>query len=202
MADDFWAKVDRSGECWMWTARRNGGGYGIHRRQLAHRVSWELHVGAIPDGMCICHRCDTPACVNPVHLFLGTRADNNADMIAKGRYVNPIAAAKRAQTNCIHGHAFTPENTYTDPDGHRSCRECLRQGDRGRIGTPDRRASGRASYHRHRDKRVAEMRLAHAANRAARNAASRASYEKNREARVQYARAYRAAQRALRGQHG
>lgn len=76
--------------CWIWTAARCRFGYGVigtraQRARLAHRVSWELHRGAIPDGLCVLHMCDVPACVNPSHLFLGTRRDNNVDMHAKGR---------------------------------------------------------------------------------------------------------------------
>lgn len=85
----FWAKVRRDASCWEWTARRTPSGYGTIKvgtaTRLAHRVSWELHFGAIPDGMCILHRCDNPPCVNPAHLFLGMQLDNVRDREAKGR---------------------------------------------------------------------------------------------------------------------
>lgn len=121
----FWAKVDKTGDCWVWTAATNPKGYGqfyVEGMRLAHRVSWILAHGPIPDDLCVLHRCDHPPCVNPAHLFLGTYADNNHDRDAKGRQRNQNAA----KTRCPHGHEYTPENTYTGlrNDGRRR-RECL-----------------------------------------------------------------------------
>lgn len=75
--------------CWVWTGLASKQGYGrmtIKKRQkLAHRYSWEIHIGEIPDEMFVCHRCDNPTCVNPDHLFVGSRADNVKDMHEKNR---------------------------------------------------------------------------------------------------------------------
>lgn len=79
--------------CWLWTSDVDEKGYGrFHhnkKRTPAHRYSWVLENGPIQEGSIICHKCDTPACVNPHHLFLGTSRDNTRDMISKGRDFRP-----------------------------------------------------------------------------------------------------------------
>lgn len=97
----FWAKVDRSGDCWEWlgskrcSGGRYGGFYDGARVVAAHRYSWTIHRGPIPDGMVVCHRCDNTQCVNPAHLFVGTQRDNVLDMIAKNRKVILVGEATR-----------------------------------------------------------------------------------------------------------
>ena len=85
----FWTKVKKTDGCWNWIGTKNATGYGIiginGKNHLAHRYSYKLHIGKIPIGMSILHHCDVPACVNPAHIFIGTQADNMADMAQKGR---------------------------------------------------------------------------------------------------------------------
>lgn len=85
----FWDKVNKTDECWLWTASVVTGGYGSFgiggRTYGAHRISWELVYGPISEGLCVLHKCDIPKCVRYDHLFLGTHQDNMDDMIRKGR---------------------------------------------------------------------------------------------------------------------
>jgi hypothetical protein len=87
--EKFEKYVTKQKGCWLWSGTRNRGGYGyfhINRRcVLAHRASWVIHFGEIPNGLCVLHKCDNPECTRPSHLFLGTRQDNMIDMDQKGR---------------------------------------------------------------------------------------------------------------------
>lgn len=102
----FTAKIahDPATQCWVWTAARNERGYpifnigsvkdGNRRTVRAHRLSFHHFTGIDPLGLCVCHRCDNPPCVNPDHLFLGTDQDNANDMVQKGRHRSGLGPQK------------------------------------------------------------------------------------------------------------
>ena len=90
----FWDKVEKLGNesgCWLWTASVSNAGYGVfgvnYKMKTAHRISWALVHGPIPEGAFVCHRCDTRDCVNPNHLFLGNSVVNMRDKVSKGRQI-------------------------------------------------------------------------------------------------------------------
>jgi hypothetical protein len=127
--DRFWTKIRLCDNgCWEWDAAKIHGGYGVirtgrpHKMVKAHRFAWEWFRGPIPPGLCVCHHCDNPPCVNPSHLFLGNNSDNVRDSMEKGRYKNGTL------THCQNGHEYTPENTYfwggSSRPGRRNCRAC------------------------------------------------------------------------------
>lgn len=126
MEERFWGKVEKRGknDCWLWTGSAHlKTGYGqfattASKNRGAHRVAWELTYGCqlTPDEF-VCHRCDTPLCCNPSHLFVGSHADNMRDMREKGR------GPGRDKTHCKRGHAFDERNTHWYKN-HRFCRKC------------------------------------------------------------------------------
>lgn len=90
--DQFWARVEKTDACWLWTGSTYGIGYGqfkhANKNRAAHIFSYELHHGPVPEGLVVCHHCDVPGCVRPDHLFVGTHKDNTQDMMRKGRNRN------------------------------------------------------------------------------------------------------------------
>lgn len=103
-------EIDPKTGCWLWTKTVTNGGYGIigvgglrGSMRPAHRVSWCLFHGDIPDGLHVLHRCDVPSCVNPDHLFLGTHQDNMNDKMSKGRWKGgrPRKIAKSTTTDTV-----------------------------------------------------------------------------------------------------
>lgn len=114
-------KVSATG-CWQWTStiKRDGyPGFWLDGAQLAHRVSYELHVGPIPTGLTIDHLCENRSCVNPEHLQVVTRAENTS-RARKGKSLPP----RPRSTHCKRGHEYTTDNTLPRPGGRRECKAC------------------------------------------------------------------------------
>lgn len=136
----FWAKVNKDGpapahrpelgSCWLWTAGKDVGGYGIFRvstasQKKAHRVSYVMLVGAIPDGLQLDHLCRVRHCVRPDHLEPVTGAEN----CRRGTVGDRFKKIQLAKTHCPAGHPYADENLYSRPSRKgrsRECRECTR----------------------------------------------------------------------------
>lgn len=127
----FWAKVDKTDTCWLWTAatRRGYGAFGVNGRMMgAHRLAYELMVGPIPVGMQLDHLCRVRHCVRPEHLEPVTAKEN----IQRGQTGPSRGRQQRAKTHCPHGHPYDEENTRIYL-GHRHCRACQRVHNRARF---------------------------------------------------------------------
>ena len=119
--------LQNKSDCVEWTKYKNKNGYGVlrvgNKNKLAHRHIWEESFGTIQGGLCVCHKCDNPSCINIEHLFLGTHADNMRDMANKKRSVSSGRNQNTGKKVCKSGHEFTKENTYIEKNG-RHCRRC------------------------------------------------------------------------------
>jgi hypothetical protein len=123
----FFSKVAVSdpSDCWEWTGYCVSGGYGTFwyqgKPQLSHRVAWELTRGPIPDGMCVCHSCDNPKCVNYLnHLWLGTNLENTQDRDKKNRNINLVGTqhgcAKLTEANVLLIRELYKTGNYSHAD--------------------------------------------------------------------------------------
>jgi hypothetical protein len=118
-------EIDKETGCHNYTGCIGTTGYGkiniLRVTVAAHRLSYSIYKGPIPDHLLVCHKCDNPKCINPDHLFLGSYLENNLDKIKKGRDHN------KSKTHCKNGHEFSIENTNFQKNGKRKCRVCDRE---------------------------------------------------------------------------
>jgi len=113
----FWKYVKKSNSCWEWTGTKFTQGYGSfhirlsewkYKREKAHRYSYKLHFGSLPKNLDVCHKCDNRICVNPKHLFLGTKLENTMDMVSKNRQ----AKGSKLNTNLNESNVLNIRKEY------------------------------------------------------------------------------------------
>jgi hypothetical protein len=120
LEERFWAKVRKGPDCWLWTACKDSFGYGrlnVNGKMVgAHRFSWELQRGKIPEGLHVLHHCDVGGCVNPDHLYIGTNQDNTNDKMERGRHVavkgEEHGCAKLCETDVLLIRDLAETKTY------------------------------------------------------------------------------------------
>ncbi len=137
--ETFWSRVQKTPTCWVHINKAKkfpnvlpyrrvymGKPNGKVTYMSAHRYSWMINCGPIPDGLFVLHTCDNPACVRPDHLYLGTHADNMRDLVVRKRAWRGGGQHNAVKTHCPKGHEYTPENTMAvrGKPNWRRCRAC------------------------------------------------------------------------------
>lgn len=133
--DRFWRKVRKTESCWLWIGSKRNKGYGAFVwstsagdiiQGRAHRFAWEMAFGPVPSGLCVLHTCDNPSCVRPEHLWIGTKSDNNRDMLTKGRRV--LGGSKTGIAYCKYEKGEQHHNARITPEIVKSIRETHARG--------------------------------------------------------------------------